>query len=131
IPFTITSVLAGVFTNFSCAWTAGGPAGVAIGWPILCAFVLMVAFSMAELTSAYPTAGGPYWWAAKLGGAGWSWFTGWFNMIGLVGIVAGVGYGAAFFLNALLALYGLKIGGIDFATASGSASLHHTFVLFL
>ena len=131
ISFTIISVLAGVFTNFSFAWTAGGPAGVAIGWPILCAFVLMVAFSMAELTSAYPTAGGPYWWAAKLGGAGWSWFTGWFNMIGLVGIVAGVGYGAAIFLNAVLSIYGVTIGGINFATANPSAVLHHQFVLFL
>jgi amino acid transporter len=131
ISFTIISVLAGVFTNFSFAWTAGGPAGVAIGWPILCAFVLMVAFSMAELTSAYPTAGGPYWWAAKLGGPGWSWFTGWFNMIGLVGIVAGVGYGAAIFLNAVLSIYGVTIGGINFATANTSAILHHQFVLFL
>jgi amino acid transporter len=131
ISFTIISVLAGVFTNFSFAWTAGGPAGVAIGWPILCAFVLMVAFSMAELTSAYPTAGGPYWWAAKLGGAGWSWFTGWFNMIGLVGIVAGVGYGAAIFSNAVLSIYGVTIGGINFATANTSAILHHQFVLFL
>jgi amino acid transporter len=131
ISFTIISVLAGVFTNFSFAWTAGGPAGVAIGWPILCAFVLMVAFSMAELTSAYPTAGGPYWWAAKLGGAGWSWFTGWFNMIGLVGIVAGVGYGAAIFFNAVLSIYGVTIGGINFATANTSAILHHQFVLFL
>src|SRR5262249_57056655 len=70
ISFTIISVLAGVFTNFSFAWTAGGPAGIAFGWPILCGFVLLVGFSMAELASAYPTAGGPYWWAAKLGGAG-------------------------------------------------------------
>jgi amino acid transporter len=131
ISFTIISVLAGCFTNFFAGWQAGGPAAIAWGWPILCLFVLLVAFSMAELTSAYPTAGGPYWWAAKLGGPGWSWFTGWFNMVGLVGIVAGVGYGAAFFLNALLALYGLKIGGIDFATADPAASLHHTFVLFL
>src|SRR6266566_3658650 len=131
ISFTIISVLAGCFTNFSFAWNAGGPAAVAFGWPILCGFVLLVALSMSELTSAFPTAGGPYWWAAKLGGAGWSWFTGWFNMVGLVGIVAGVGYGGAFFLNAPLALYGLKIGGFDFATTSGSASLHHTFVLFL
>jgi len=131
ISFTIISVLAGVFTNFSFAWTAGGPAGIAIGWPILCAFVLLVAFSMAELTSAYPTAGGPYWWAAKLGGPGWSWFTGWFNMIGLVGIVAGVGYGAAIFLNAVLSIYGVTIGGINFATGNTSAILHHQFVLFL
>src|SRR5262245_6230273 len=131
ISFTIISVLAGVFTNFSFAWTAGGPAGIAFGWPILCGFVLLVGFSMAELTSAFPTAGGPYWWSAKLGGAGWSWFTGWFNMIGLVGIVAGVGYGAAIFLNATLGVYGLKIGGIDFATANTSAILRHQFVLFL
>jgi amino acid transporter len=131
ISFTIISVLAGCFTNFSFAWTAGGPAAVAIGWPVLCAFVLLVALSMSELTSAFPTAGGPYWWAAKLGGAGWSWFTGWFNMVGLVGIVAGVGYGAAIFLNAVLSLYGLKIGSIDFATTNPSAVLHHEFVLFL
>ena len=131
ISFTIISVLAGCFTNFSFAWTAGGPASVAIGWPVLCAFVLLVALSMSELTSAFPTAGGPYWWAAKLGGAGWSWFTGWFNMVGLVGIVAGVGYGAAIFLNAVLNLYGLKIGSIDFATTNPSAVLHHEFVLFL
>jgi amino acid transporter len=131
ISFTIISVLAGVFTNFGFAWTAGGPAGIAWGWPILCAFVLLVAFSMSELTSAYPTAGGPYWWAAKLGGPGWSWFTGWFNMIGLVGIVAGVGYGAAIFLNAVLSIYGVTIGGINFATGNTSAILHHQFVLFL
>ncbi len=131
ISFTIISVLAGCFTNFSFAWNAGGPAAVAFGWPILCGFVLLVALSMSELTSAFPTAGGPYWWAAKLGGAGWSWFTGWFNMVGLVGIVAGVGYGAAIFLNAVLALYGVTIGSINFATADPSAILHHTFVLFL
>jgi amino acid transporter len=131
ISFTIISVLAGCFTNFSFAWGGGGPAAIAWGWPILCGFVLLVAFSMSELTSAYPTAGGPYWWAAKLGGAGWSWMTGWFNMVGLVGIVAGVGYGAAIFLNATLALYGLSIGSIDFATTDPSAVLHHTFVLFL
>src|SRR6266446_4604371 len=131
ISFTIISVLAGCFTNFSFAWGGGGPAAIAWGWPILCGFVLLVALSMSELTSAYPTAGGPYWWAAKLGGAGWSWFTGWFNMIGLVGIVAGVGYGAAIFLNAVLSIYGVTIGGINFATANTSAILHHQFVLFL
>ena len=38
---------------------------------------------MSELVSAYPTAGGIYWWASKLGGPAWGWFTGWFNLIGL------------------------------------------------
>ena len=50
--------------------------------------IFTVAFSMAELTSKYPTAGGPYWWAHDLGGNGWSWMTGWFNIVGLLGIVA-------------------------------------------
>src|ERR671925_1830372 len=118
ISFTIISVLAGTFTTFFQAWNSGGPIAVSIGWPVLCVLVLMVAFSMAELTSAFPTAGGPYWWSAKLGGPGWSWITGWFNMVGLVGIVAGVGYGAAFFLQATLALYGVNVLGIDFATTN-------------
>src|SRR5437588_11615206 len=131
ISFTIISVLAGCFTNFSFAWTAGGPVGISIGWPVLCVFVLLVAVSMAELTSAMPTAGGPYWWAAKLGGKGWSWITGWFNIVGLVGIVAGVGYGAAQFLHALLSIYGLKIFGEHFADTNPSHVLHQTFVLYL
>jgi len=131
ISFTIISVLAGCFTNFSFAWNAGGPIGISIGWPVLCGFVLLVAFSMSELTSAMPTAGGPYWWAHKLGGNAWSWFTGWFNIIGLVGIVAGVGYGASIFLRATLGLYGVEIFGVNFADTKGSHILHQTFVLFL
>ena len=114
ISFTIISVLAGTFTTFAFAWQNGGPIAASIGWPVLCAFVLMVAFSMAELTSRYPTAGGPYWWAHDLGGKGWSWMTGWFNIVGLVGIVSSVAYGAATFLNATLGLYGLDIFGINF-----------------
>jgi amino acid transporter len=115
ISFTIISVLAGTFTTFAFAWQNGGPIAVSIGWPVLCFFVLMVAFSMAELTSRYPTAGGPYWWAHDLGGKGWSWMTGWFNIVGLVGIVASVGYGCAFFLDATLAVYNVDIFGINFA----------------
>ncbi|MGH2962085.1 MAG: amino acid permease, partial [Solirubrobacterales bacterium] len=128
ISFTIISVLAGTFTTFAFAWNNGGPIAASIGWPVLCAFVLMVAFSMAELTSKYPTAGGPYWWAHDLGGKGWSWMTGWFNIVGLVGIVASVGYGAAFFLWATLNLYGLDIFGIDFG--DGKSILGETWFLF-
>ena len=89
----------------------------------------MVAFSMAELTSKYPTAGGPYWWAHDLGGAGWSWMTGWFNIVGLVGIVASVAYGAAFFLFLLLGLYEVDIFGVNFA--DDVHILGETFLLFL
>jgi amino acid transporter len=115
ISFTIISVLAGTFTTFGTAWNTGGPINISIGWPVICALVLTVAVSMSELTSAFPTAGGPYWWAARLGGAQWSWYTGWFNIVGLVGIVASVGYGCATFLNATLGVYGVDIFGVNFA----------------
>jgi amino acid transporter len=115
ISFTIISVLAGTFTTFGTAYNNGGPIVISIGWPVICALVLTVALSMSELTSKYPTAGGPYWWAHDLGGKTWSWFTGWFNIVGLVGIVASVGYGAATFLNATLAAYEVDIFGINFA----------------
>jgi amino acid transporter len=129
ISFTIISVLAGTFTTFAFAWQNGGPVAASWGWPILCFFVLMVGFSMAELTSKFPTAGGPYWWAHDLGGKGWSWMTGWFNIVGLVGIVASVAYGAAFFLYNLLNLYGLDILGLDFG--DDLHVLSETFLLFL
>ena len=122
ISFTIISVLAGTFTTFGQAWNAGGPVAISIGWPVICLLVLTVAVSMSELTSAFPTAGGPYWWSARLGGPGWSWFTGWFNIVGLIGIVASVGYGAASFLYALLGLYGLNVLGINFGDDAARAA---------
>src|SRR6059058_92693 len=128
ISFTIISVLAGTFTTFSFAWQNGGPIAVSIGWPVLCAFVLMVAFSMAELTSRYPTAGCPYWWAYDLGGKGWSWMTGWFNIVGLVGIVSSVAYGCALFLDTLFSLYGLNVIGINFGDTKHI--LTETWLLF-
>ena len=129
ISFTIISVLAGTWTTFGTAWNNGGPVGISWGWPIICALVLTVAVSMAELTSAFPTAGGPYWWAARLGGAGWSWFTGWFNIVGLVGIVASVGYGAATFLNITLGVYGVDVFGVNFADTQHF--LFEQFMLFI
>jgi amino acid transporter len=129
ISFTIISVLAGTFTTFGQAWNAGGPIAISIGWPVICAFVLLVALSMSELTSAFPTAGGPYWWAHRLGGPGWSWFTGWFNIVGLLGIVASVGYGAAGFLYALLGIYGVNVLGVNFGDSVHAIT--ETFLLFL
>jgi amino acid transporter len=58
--------------------------------------------------SSFPTAGGLYYWAAKLApqktAAAWSWFTGWFNFLGQVAVTAGIDFGAAFFVHALLTL---------------------------
>jgi amino acid transporter len=128
ISFTIISVLAGCFTTYGQAWNNGGPIAISWGWPIICMLILTVAFSMSELASAYPTAGGPYWWAAKLGGPGWSWFTGWFNVIGLLAVVASVDYAAATFGSTLFNLWGLDLGVINFAD---DVQLDEVFAVFV
>jgi amino acid transporter len=129
ISFTIISVLAGCFTTYYIAWNNGGPIAISWGWPIICGLILLVAFSMAELVSAYPTAGGIYWWASELGGKAWGWFTGWFNLVGLVGVVASVVYASAQFANATLSVYGLDLGFINFGDADHI--LPETFALFV
>ena len=130
ISFSIISILAGCFTTYGQAWLNGGPVAISIGWPVISVFILLVAFSMAELASAMPTAGGIYYWSSKLGGPAWGWFTGWFNLVGLVAVTASVDYAAATFLNSTLSFYGLHLFGVNFATASVQSSLHHVFVLF-
>src|SRR6476646_7961412 len=129
ISFTIISVFAGTFTAYGQAWNNGGPIAISWGWPIICGLILLVAFSMSELVSAYPTAGGIYWWASQLGGAAWGWFTGWFNLIGLIAVTASVDYGASLFLNTTLGLYSFFL---DNGTSTNATTfLHGTFFLFL
>ena len=129
ISFTIISILAGCFTTYGQAWNNGGPIAITWAWPIVGGIILIIAFSMAELVSAYPTAGGIYWWASKLGGPVWGWFTGWFNLIGLIAVVASVDYAAATFLGTVLGLYNVNIFGMNFADSS--QILSETFVLFV
>ncbi|MFG1696830.1 amino acid permease [Nonomuraea sp. NPDC049309] len=102
ISFSIISILAGCFTTFGQAWNNGGPIAISWGWPLISLFILIIGFCMSELVSAYPTAGGIYWWAAKLGGPVHGWFTGWLNLIGLIAVTASVDYGCATFLNITL-----------------------------
>jgi amino acid transporter len=131
ISFTIISVLAGCFTLYGQGWNNGGPIAITWAWPIICGLVLIIALCMAELASAYPTAGGPYWWAAKLGGPGWSWFTGWANVLGLVAVVASVDYGCATFASALFNLWSLDLGVINFADSASLGEIFAVFVVIL
>ncbi len=102
ISFTIISILSGCVTLYYLTTINGGFTAASIGWPVVTVFVVIVALGMAELASAYPTAGGLYYWASKLGGPGWGWFTGWFNLLGQIAITAGIDYGAAQTIDTLL-----------------------------
>ncbi|MCV7179057.1 amino acid permease [Mycolicibacterium sphagni] len=123
ISFSIISILAGCFTSFGLGWNNGGPAAIAWGWPIISVFILIIGLCMSELVSAFPTSGGIYWWAAKLGGPKAGYYTGWLNLIGLIAILASVAYGSATFLD-------LTLGTFSQSWLAGY-SLTRTFWIFL
>src|ERR1700723_1791781 len=107
VSFTIISILSGCLTLYGTGMTDGGPVIITWGWPFVGVMTLFVGLSMAEVCSSFPTAGGLYYWSAKLAprnGPAWSWFTGWFNFLGQVAVTAGIDFGAAFFINAWLNL---------------------------
>jgi amino acid permease (GABA permease) len=107
VSFTIISILSGCLTLYGFGLNTGGPVVIVWGWPFVGLMTLFVGLAMAEVCSSFPTAGGLYYWSAKLArsnAAAWSWFTGWFNFLGQVAVTAGIDFGAAFFLNAFLDL---------------------------
>src|ERR671936_1965277 len=95
ISFSIISILTGAILLYGYGLKFAGPIINSVGWPVVSLFTLCVAASMAELASAYPTAGGLYFWAYRMGGRGWAWLTAWLNMIGQVTITAGINVAAA------------------------------------
>jgi amino acid permease (GABA permease) len=107
VSFSIISVLAGCITSYGLAMANGGPAAITIGWLLVGGMVTLVALAMAEICSAYPTAGGLYWWAfalAKNNKAAWAWFVGWCNFLGEIAVTAAIDYGAAATTVAFLSL---------------------------
>ncbi len=101
ISFTIISILAGCLTSYYIAFESGGPIAVTWGWLLVGLMATIVALAMAEIASSFPTAGGLYYWASKLGSPGWGWATGWFNLIGQIAVTAAIGYGLATFATVL------------------------------
>ncbi|MEU5404145.1 amino acid permease [Streptomyces sp. NPDC005963] len=104
ISFSVISILSGCMTLYAFGMNTGGPAVMMWGWAIVGLFVLCVGMALAEVTSAYPTSGALYYMADRLGGRKWGWYTGWLNLLGLLGAIAGIDYGAALFTGALLHL---------------------------
>jgi len=99
ISFSIISILTGAVILFDYGLAWGGPAASTIGWPLVSLFTLLIAASMAEIASAYPTAGGLYYLSSRLKGKNWGWWTAWFNLAGQIAIVAGIDFAAAAFVN--------------------------------
>ena len=104
ISFSVISILTGGVSLYGYGLQLGGPLQMTLGWPVVAAMTTLVALSLAELASAYPTAGAIYHWSAILGGRRVGFYAAWLNLVGQVGVVAGVDYALADFVRALLHL---------------------------
>lgn len=93
ISFSIICILAGGITSFPLAMATGSGFQAGIGWLVGGFFALIVAASLGQIASAYPTAGGLYHWSSILGGRGWGWATAWINLVGLIFVLASVNVG--------------------------------------
>jgi len=118
ISFTIISILTGAVILFDYGLAWGGPAASTLGWPLVSIFTLLIAASMAEIASAYPTAGGLYYWSSRLKNKDWGWWTAWFNLAGQVAIVAGIDFAAASFVNTSIVSPILSNFGLHFGNSS-------------
>jgi amino acid transporter len=129
ISLTIVNILAGGITSFHVGFCSVGGASIGIAWPLAGLFSLFVAATMGQIASAYPTAGGLYHWAAILGGRGWGWATAWFNLLGLVAMLAAINVGAcqftqgAFFPGATLSPW-VQLAAVAIVTASQAIVNH-------
>ncbi|KAF2499121.1 APA family basic amino acid/polyamine antiporter, partial [Lophium mytilinum] len=110
VSFSIISVVTGITTLFSYGLTVGGPAVMSVGWIIVTFMTIFVGLGMAEIVSAIPTSGGPYFWSAILAPPSqapfWSWMTGWFNLLGQVAVTTGITFGCAGLISTLASING-------------------------
>ena len=108
VSFTIISILSGCLTLYGYGLLHGGPPVMLWGWLLVGTLVIFAGMSLGEICSSFPTAGGLYYWAAKLAPGDsapiWSWFTGWFNLLGQVAVTAGISFGCAFSISAFMSI---------------------------
>ena len=138
VSFSVICILAGGVTSFQLAFSAGGGFTVCLGWLVGGLFALIVAASMAQIASAYPTAGGLYHWSTILGGRGWGWATAWINLLGYIIGTGSVNVGVYLLFTQLILtnIFGLdvsqwgywhQLAGMVLVTLS-QAVLNHFFL---
>lgn len=112
VSFSIICIVSGGINSFQLGFSSVGGAAIGLGWPLGCLFALLFALAMAQVASAFPTAGGLYHWASILGGKGWGWVTAWFNLVGLITVLSAINVGTYLFLVGSLGhLVGFKPEG--------------------
>lgn len=129
ISLSIICILAGGITSFHVGLDSAGGISIGLGWPLTCLFSMCVAATMAQVASAFPTAGGLYHWGCMLGGRGCGWTTAWFNLAGLITVLAAINAGTYDFTLAAFGLDsagpGVRLGLVVAMTLSQALLNHH------
>ncbi len=110
ISFSIICILSGGINSFAQAISSVGGAGAGIGWIVGCLLSGMFALAMAQVASAFPTAGGLYHWASILGSRFWGWLTAWLNLLGLITVLGAINIGTAYFFAGTFGPYMTFLG---------------------
>lgn len=88
MSFSVLCLVPSIASTIGYSLGYSGTGGAVWGWLISSLAIQATAFSIAELCSSMPTAGGLYYAAAVLAPEGWgplaSWFVGWSNFCGFV-----------------------------------------------
>jgi len=86
LSFAIMAVPVGESVTLTIGLTDGGPVTIFYGWIFVMLISVCIAASLGEICSAYPVAGGVYYWSAMLVDKQWapitSWITGWLTLVG-------------------------------------------------
>ncbi len=114
ISFSIICILAGGINSLAQVTAGAGGAAIGFGWPLGVFISGVFGLAMAQIASAYPTAGGLYHWGSILGNRFTGWLTAWFNLLGLVTVLGSINVGA---YNFFLGAFGPSLGMVDTTTA--------------
>ena len=113
ISFSIICILSGAINSLAQATSGAGGAAIGLGWPLGVFISGVFGVAMAQIASAYPTAGGLYHWGSILGNRFTGWLTAWFNLLGLVTVLAAINVGTYYFF---LGAFGGSLGISDSMT---------------
>jgi amino acid transporter len=109
ISFSIICILSGGINSLAQGTSGAGGAALGIGWLVGGAAALLFSLAMAQIASAFPTAGGLYHWSSILGGRFWGWLTAWMNLLGLITVLAAINVGTySFFIGAFGGMLGIE-----------------------
>jgi amino acid transporter len=110
LGYSEVSSLICLIALFTFGLSTGGPVTMIWGWILSAIMTNIVGLCLAEICSAYPSAGAVYYWSSQLAprewAPFWSYWTGIFNWFGNAAGDASAAYTFAMFLNATLVVCG-------------------------